>query len=74
MNPAEWIGFAYTTSMKTLLGLNSVVILNQVIKLRIDGCDRDRDRDRDERFTKYSQENLWNRLTNLKDIIQSRHI
>jgi hypothetical protein len=50
--------------------MNPVVILNRVIKLRVYGCDRDRN----ERFTKYSQEDLWNRLINLKATIPSRHI
>jgi hypothetical protein len=50
--------------------MNPVVILNRVIKLRVYGCDHDRNK----LFTKYSQEDSWNRPTNLKATIQSRHI
>jgi hypothetical protein len=50
--------------------MNPVVILNRGIKLWVYGCDRDRNKP----FTKYSQEDLWNRFTNLKATIQSRHI
>jgi hypothetical protein len=48
--------------------MNPVVILNRVIKLRVYGCDRD------ERFTKDSQEDLWNHHINLKAIIPFRLI
>jgi hypothetical protein len=48
--------------------MNPVVILNRGIKLRVYGCDRN------ERFTKFSQEDLWNRCTNLKATILFRPI